>query len=61
MTKTLPATREELLVLHAGARRRRAAAPLGGDDYRAACEDIATIEVRIAEIEIAAGAGTKKS
>ena len=60
MTKTLPATREELLVLHAAARRRRAAAALGGEDYRAACEDIATIEVRIAEVEIAAGAGTQQ-
>jgi hypothetical protein len=60
VSKTLPASRDELLVLHAEARRRRAAAPLGGEEYQAACEDIATIEVRIAEIEIAAGAGTKK-
>ncbi len=60
MTKTLPATRDELLVLHAEARRRRAAAPLGGEDYRAACEDIATIEVRIAEVEIAAGPGPQQ-
>jgi transcription elongation GreA/GreB family factor len=33
------------------ARRRRAAAELGSDEYRAACEEIAAIEVRIAEIE----------
>jgi hypothetical protein len=60
VTNTLPVTRPELLVLHAEARRRRAAAPLGGGAYRAACEDIAKIEVRIAEIEIATGAGTQK-
>ncbi len=60
MAKTLPTTREELLGLHAEARRRRAAAPLGGEAYRQACQDLATIEVRIAEIEIAAGAGTSR-
>jgi hypothetical protein len=60
MTKTLPDTRDALLVLHAEARRRRATAPLGGEAYRQACEDIATIEVRIAEIEVAASAGTRQ-
>jgi hypothetical protein len=60
VTKTLPATRDELLVLHAAARRRRAAASLGGEEYRAACEDIATIEVRIAEVEIAPSPGTQQ-
>jgi hypothetical protein len=60
VTKTLPDTRDALLVLHAEARRRRAAATLGGEDYRAACEDIATIEVRIAEVEIASGAGIRQ-
>ncbi len=48
---TLPATREELLVLHAEARRRRNAAALGSADFRAAVEAIARIEIRIAAIE----------
>ena len=52
MTKTLPKTRQELLVLHAQARRRRNTAALGGEEYRAACQEIAAIEVRIAEIEV---------
>ncbi len=60
MAETLPDTRDALLVLHREARRRRAAAPLGGEAYRQACEDIAAIEVRIAEIEVAAGAGTRE-
>ena len=51
MAKTLPRTRPELIALHMAARRRRAAAELGSDEYRAACEEIAAIEVRIAEIE----------
>jgi hypothetical protein len=51
VTKTLPSTRVELIELHMAARRRRAAAPLGDEVYRAACEEIAAIEVRIAEIE----------
>ncbi len=56
MSKTLPKTRPELLELHMAARRRRAAAPLGSDEYRAAAEELATIEVRIAEIEQPASA-----
>jgi transcription elongation GreA/GreB family factor len=51
VSKTLPKTRPELIALHMAARRRRAAAELGSEEYRAACEEIATIEVRIAEIE----------
>jgi hypothetical protein len=47
----LPDTRAELLERHADARRRRAAAPLGGDAYRAAADEIGRIEVRIAAIE----------
>jgi hypothetical protein len=47
----LPETRPELMALHAVARGHRAAAPLGSDAYRAACEEIAAIEVRISEIE----------
>jgi hypothetical protein len=52
VTKTLPRTRQELLVLHAQARRRRNTAALGGEEYQAACQEIAAIEVRIAEIEV---------
>lgn len=51
MAKTLPKTRPELIELHMAARRRRAAAPLGSEAYREACEELAVIEVRIAEIE----------
>ncbi len=51
MTKTLPKTRPELIELHMAARRRRAAAPLDSPAYREAAEEIAAIEIRIAEIE----------
>jgi len=51
LTKPLPETREKLLELHREARRRRAAARLGGKKYRAAAEEIAAIEIRISEIE----------
>jgi hypothetical protein len=50
----LPATRAELLALHAAARRRRNAAALGSAEYRDACEELARIEVQIARIERAA-------
>jgi hypothetical protein len=59
VTKTLPKTREELLVLHAKARSRRNEAALGGEEFQAACQELAAIEVRIAEIEVAAIAATK--
>jgi hypothetical protein len=39
------------MALHAVARGRRAAAALGSDAYRAACEEIAEIEIRFSEIE----------
>jgi hypothetical protein len=48
---SLPATRPELLALHADARRRRAAAPLGSEAFRAAVDEIARIEIRVADIE----------
>jgi len=51
VTQPLPDTRAALLVLHAAARRRRNAVPLGGPEYRQACEEIAAIEVQIARIE----------
>jgi len=41
-----------LLALHAQARKRRDSASLGEPDYRAACEEIAAIEVQIARVEI---------
>jgi hypothetical protein len=47
----LPATRAELLALHAETRRRRNAAELGSADHRAALELIGRIEVEIARIE----------
>ena len=49
---TLPATRAELTDLHAAARRRRAAAAPGTPEYAAACEELAAIEIRIAEVEL---------
>jgi hypothetical protein len=51
---SLPSTRAELLSLHADARRRRNAAPLDSPEFRAACEEVARIEVQIARIERAA-------
>jgi hypothetical protein len=53
-TPPLPATRAELLALHAAARRRRDAAPLDSAEFQAACEEVARIEVQIARIERAA-------
>jgi hypothetical protein len=43
-------TREALMVRHAAARLRRDSAPLGSDDYRAAAEEIARIEIAIAAL-----------
>lgn len=48
---SLPTTRAELMELHAAARRRRDAAPLGSEEYRAAAEEVARIEIQIARIE----------
>ena len=47
----LPTTRRELLALHAKARARREAAPLGSESYRAAVLDIGDIEIAIAALE----------
>ena len=46
-----PRSREPLLADHRAARLRRDAAALGGDEFRAACDEIARIEVEIAELE----------
>jgi hypothetical protein len=43
--------REELLEEHAEARRRRDAAELGGDEYKAALAELERIEVEIARVE----------
>lgn len=48
---SLPATREELLVRHAEARRRRNAAPLGSEAFREAVDELGRIEVRVAAVE----------
>jgi len=49
--KSLPASREQLIAMHAEARRRRASAPLGSDAYRAAADEIGRIEIRIADVD----------
>ncbi|MBA2718134.1 MAG: hypothetical protein H0U52_02675 [Chloroflexi bacterium] len=51
---SLPGTRDELMTLHAAARARRNGAPLGGDAFRAAVDELARIEIRIAAIDRAA-------
>ena len=48
---SLPATRAELLALHAAARQRRNSAPLDSAAFRAAVTDLERIEVRVAAIE----------
>jgi hypothetical protein len=50
-TADYQATRDELMAQWREARRRRDAAPLGGDDFRAAAEEIARIEVAIARLD----------
>jgi|SRR4051794_30953796 hypothetical protein len=49
--ESLPATRPELLALHAEARKRRAAAALGSEAFRAAVDELARIEIRIADVD----------
>jgi hypothetical protein len=51
---SLPATRPELMELHAAARARRNGADLGSPEFRAAVMDLEKIEVRIAAIDRAA-------
>ncbi|MBX3031593.1 MAG: hypothetical protein KF809_15710 [Chloroflexi bacterium] len=51
MTDDRAATRAALMADHVQARARRDAAPLGSDEYRAACEEVGAIEVRIAAAE----------
>ncbi len=47
----LPATREELLVLHREARHRRQAAEPGSHEWEQATAEVGRIEVEIARIE----------
>lgn len=47
----LPKTREQLMKLHAEARRARASADLESDAFREAVEQLGRIEVEIARIE----------
>ena len=49
--KSLPASRDKLIELHAAARRRRAGAALGSEEYRAAADEIGRIEIRIADVD----------
>ena len=49
--KSLPGNRDKLIALHAEARRRRASAVLGSEEYRAAADEIGRIEIRIADVE----------
>jgi hypothetical protein len=48
---TLPSTRQELIALHAAARRRRASAPYNSPEHHAAIDEIGRIEIRIADVE----------
>jgi hypothetical protein len=50
-TADYQATRDQLMAQWREARRRRDAAPLGGDEFRAAAEEIARIEVAIARLD----------
>lgn len=44
-------TRQELMEEHRAARARRDSAALGSDEYRAAAEEVARIEIAISELE----------
>jgi hypothetical protein len=46
-----PEGRAALMEQHAAARRRRDSAPLGSDEFRAAAEEVARIEIEIARLE----------
>lgn len=50
-TSSLPDTREALLALHRETRARRDSAPLLSEERAEAAEELARIEIRIAEIE----------
>ena len=52
--ESLPATRPELMALHAAARARRNGSALDSPDFRAAVMDLERIEIRIAAVDRAA-------
>jgi hypothetical protein len=52
--ESLPSSRADLLALHAQARGKRNTASLGSPAFKAAVEEIARIEVRIAAVDRAA-------
>jgi len=51
MSTPTSATRSRLMAEHVVARQQRDSAPLGSEEYRLACEEIARIEVAIATAE----------
>ena len=51
MSTPTSATRSRLMAGHVVARQQRDSAPLGSEEYRLACEEIARIEVAIATAE----------
>ena len=51
MSTPTSATRTQLMAEHVLARQKRDIAPLGSEEYRLACEEIARIEVAIAAAE----------
>jgi len=46
-----PADRTRLMAKHAAARARRDAVPLGSEEFRVAAEEVARIEIAIAQLE----------
>ncbi len=51
MSTPTSAARTQLMEQHVVARQKRDTAPLGSEEYRLACEEIARIEVAIAAAE----------
>jgi hypothetical protein len=50
-TTAYEATRQQLMEQWLAARRRRDSSPLGGDEFRAAAEEIARLEIEIARLD----------
>jgi hypothetical protein len=55
VTASYEATRAQLMEQWLAARRRRDGAPLGGDEFRAAAEEIARLEIEIARLDRSQG------
>jgi hypothetical protein len=47
----MSAARDQLMEQHRAACQRREGAPLGSDEFRAAAEEVARIEIAIAQLE----------